>query len=1016
MWGLIVALGAVANFARGAATDAPLTVPAWAEDAEMLSITFIDHQRGWAAGQHGVIWHTADGGDTWQLQYHQQGCRLQSVCFVDERHGWAVGSRARPLPSSLEGVVLRTNDGGRTWRSEQRLLLPALLDVRFFDAQRGIACGWPSALHPTSIVVTRDGGQAWTSLPWDTQAICTAAHFTGEQAGLLAQSDGRVRGFQGSKSLVTDKVADRLRSIRALTLTAEGAGVAAGDGGLLLRSANGGETWQPVDFGQKTSTYDWRTVAVHGQRVWVAGDPGNVVFASDDEGETWTALHTGQTLPIRALTFIDGQVGFACCALGTILRTADGGHTWQVARAGADRTGWLAVYSDPQAMPLELAAKLSAAAGYRGTAQFVARRDCVAWPGLERELPLRAAHALDALGVNSARIAWGYPARERGIRGSREQLLSVWDRLHDGQAQQRLRDEIEQAIRTMRPDVVFTHSGQSDDPLGQLVSRLVVEAVEAAARQPNDPDTTVATAWQVKRVLGSRWGAQRSALSLVLAEVSTSLGCTLEQYVDVPTRYLPFAVNRTESMVAFDVLAGAAGENSSTSLLAAMQAAPGSVTRRATMESHEQTVEGVHRAAQYGRNLKAIVEMSNHPSITPSQLLSRIDTLLQDIDVDEAASLLGSLGQQYYHTGNLRMACEAWQMLATRYPEHPLSASVLSRLLIVRASGEVAHRFRNTDALLGSTDQSLAFAPVQAVAFSGAVGPNDLNVQSAVSPESPSQRHSDQATQLLKAVASTATRLEQADAALYAEPRGRYALAAFQRRQIGHEAGRRHFSVISSLRGAPAWRANAAAELWLTDPHGPCPKQIVRCPRIAEKPYLDGELNDAAWQSIEGLALRSPYHDDERWQSSIYVAHDGEYLYLAGQCATDGEPVVATAAQRQRDGDLSGYDRFEMYLDIDRDYSSYYTLKVDERGHTLDACVDDTTWNPRWYVAHAASTTGWSFEAAIPLAELVAEPPTAETTWAIGLQRVIPARGYQSATVPASPSCQPEGFGLFRFE
>src|SRR4051812_42535549 len=55
----------------------PEPAPAeWLPDAELTSVTFVNADRGWAAGDRGVIWHTSDGGRTWKLQNSGVTCRL----------------------------------------------------------------------------------------------------------------------------------------------------------------------------------------------------------------------------------------------------------------------------------------------------------------------------------------------------------------------------------------------------------------------------------------------------------------------------------------------------------------------------------------------------------------------------------------------------------------------------------------------------------------------------------------------------------------------------------------------------------------------------------------------------------------------------------------------------------------------------------------------------------------------------------------------------------------------------
>jgi hypothetical protein len=81
--------------------------------------------------------------------------------------------------------------------------------------------------------------------------------------------------------------------------------------------------------------------------------------------------------------------------------------------------------------------------------------------------------------------------------------------------------------------------------------------------------------------------------------------------------------------------------------------------------------------------------------------------------------------------------------------------------------------------------------------------------------------------------------------------------------------------------------------------------------------------------------------------------YDREFLYLAASIPR-AEYVSADGVEtggRQHDADLSGHDRLAISLDVDRDYATWYTLEVDQRGWTRDQCWDDQGWNPKWYVA-----------------------------------------------------------------
>ena len=85
------------------------------DDASLNDVMFVDAQRGWAVGERGVIWHTADGGANWRLQSSGVKCRLAAVHFIDDQTGWAAGGNIHPYTHATSGVVLRTVNGGRSW-------------------------------------------------------------------------------------------------------------------------------------------------------------------------------------------------------------------------------------------------------------------------------------------------------------------------------------------------------------------------------------------------------------------------------------------------------------------------------------------------------------------------------------------------------------------------------------------------------------------------------------------------------------------------------------------------------------------------------------------------------------------------------------------------------------------------------------------------------------------------------------------------------------------------------------
>lgn len=117
---------------------------------------------------------------------------------------------------------------------------------------------------------------------------------------------------------------------RSLLLDAQTIGntvIAVGANGHILRSTDGGSTWERA----KAPTPATLT-GVHfpdAQHGWVVGHDA-VILHSDDGGRTWTKQNGGEDLQVSFLDvgFLDAQTGFAVGAYGQFLATTDGGRSW----------------------------------------------------------------------------------------------------------------------------------------------------------------------------------------------------------------------------------------------------------------------------------------------------------------------------------------------------------------------------------------------------------------------------------------------------------------------------------------------------------------------------------------------------------------------------------------------------------------------------------------------------------------------------------------------------------------
>src|SRR5947209_7732789 len=133
----LLSLIVVGTFAAGAESAAPPNY----DDAPLRAVRFVDKNEGWAVGDHGCVWHTIDGGKTWERQPTGTTASLRGVQFLTPYLGFVVGRTELPHGAGSAGVVLSTADGGATWTEVSSGLLPGLNAVQFFDEKTGIVAG-----------------------------------------------------------------------------------------------------------------------------------------------------------------------------------------------------------------------------------------------------------------------------------------------------------------------------------------------------------------------------------------------------------------------------------------------------------------------------------------------------------------------------------------------------------------------------------------------------------------------------------------------------------------------------------------------------------------------------------------------------------------------------------------------------------------------------------------------------------------------------------------------------------
>jgi photosystem II stability/assembly factor-like uncharacterized protein len=117
-----------------------------------------------------------------------------------------------------------------------------------------------------------------------------------------------------------------LNDLHGVCFAADGrTGVAVGDAGTVVRTANGGTDWALVPAGTSFALNDaWFTSAT---TVFAVG-AGGAVLRSRDAGASWSRLTVPSSDALQSVCFADTSRGWVVGGNGTVLRTTDGGATW----------------------------------------------------------------------------------------------------------------------------------------------------------------------------------------------------------------------------------------------------------------------------------------------------------------------------------------------------------------------------------------------------------------------------------------------------------------------------------------------------------------------------------------------------------------------------------------------------------------------------------------------------------------------------------------------------------------
>jgi photosystem II stability/assembly factor-like uncharacterized protein len=299
--------------------------------AEFRGLAAVSSSVAWASGTRGRVARTSDGGRTWKIDTVPGAASLdlRAIFATSDRRVW---TSSAGLADSGQAQIFHTDDGTNWSRqfnsSEKGVFLDALA---FWDSDHGIALSDP-ADGKLFVLVTDDGGKAWTRVPADRVPAALPGEGSFAASGTCLIVQGKSNVWVGTGGAAKARV---------------------------FRSTDRGRTWTvadtPIHAGNAASGIFSVAFSDPTHGVAVGGDytkpkqPFDNVALTSDGGVTWR-LARGPMPPgfMSGVTFLPGTSGRSLVAVGLAgtARSDDAGDSWTMIDSVAYNTVAFATHDD----------------------------------------------------------------------------------------------------------------------------------------------------------------------------------------------------------------------------------------------------------------------------------------------------------------------------------------------------------------------------------------------------------------------------------------------------------------------------------------------------------------------------------------------------------------------------------------------------------------------------------------------------------------------------------------------
>lgn len=236
--------------------------------------------------------------------------------------GVAVGGAQEQGPACL----LRSEDAGRSWQAIDHEHSARLYDVVTRPNGEAFVVGLGGA-----ILRSRDHGKSFEAVRQGDEWLSGIAFADDSNAWVVGASDEGALVLRSRDGGATWQEVDVVpagyakASLRCIEFRDSKLGVLAGTDGALLLTTDGGESWRALP----ASTGYLRGIAFGSDHFWVVGAPGVVLRVADD-GASWKKQPFPVEAKLNSIALRDDSSLFVTTMDGQLYESSDAGHRWQV--------------------------------------------------------------------------------------------------------------------------------------------------------------------------------------------------------------------------------------------------------------------------------------------------------------------------------------------------------------------------------------------------------------------------------------------------------------------------------------------------------------------------------------------------------------------------------------------------------------------------------------------------------------------------------------------------------------